>query len=120
LTAGGQEIALRLQNEQGEEAAQAATNRMLVLTEAEQSFVFTNVAEAPVPSLLRGFSAPVVLEHEFSDADLLTLLAHDSDPFNQWEASQRLGLRYALNAIAAPADAESVSSQFGSDIFPTD
>lgn len=116
ITAGGQEVALQLQ---GEEAAQG-TSRMLVLTEAEQSFVFTNVAEAPVPSLLRGFSAPVVLDCEFSDAELLTLLAHDSDPFNQWEASQRLGLRYALNAIAAPADAASVSGQFGSGIFPTD
>lgn len=116
LTTTGQEIALQLQ---GEEAAQG-TSRMLVLTEAEQSFVFTNVAEAPVPSLLRGFSAPVVLDCEFSDTELLALLAHDSDPFNQWEASQRLGLRYALNAIAAPADAASVSSQFGTDIFPTD
>lgn len=116
ITAGGQEVALQLQ---GEEAAQG-TSRMLVLTEAEQSFVFTNVAEAPVPSLLRGFSAPVVLDCEFSDAELLTLLAHDSDPFNQWEASQRLGLRYALNAIAAPADAASVSGQLGSDIFPAD
>ena len=102
LTAGGQPIALQLQ---GEDAAQAVASRMLVLTEAEQSFVFSNVSEAPVPSLLRSFSAPVVLEHEFSDADLLTLLAHDSDPFNQWEASQRLGLRYALKAIAAGGDA---------------
>ena len=101
LTAEGQAIALQLQ---GEDAAQASHNRTLVLTEAEQSFVFTNVPSAPVPSLLRGFSAPVVLEHEFSDADLLTLLAHDSDPFNQWEASQRLGLRYALKAIATSAD----------------
>lgn len=102
LTAGGQSIALQLP---GEDVAQAVASRMLVLTEAEQSFVFSNVSEAPVPSLLRSFSAPVVLEHEFSDADLLTLLAHDSDPFNQWEASQRLGLRYALKAIAAGGDA---------------
>ncbi|WP_043005212.1 aminopeptidase N [Comamonas testosteroni] len=110
LTASGQPIALQLQ---GEETAQAVTSRMLVLTEAEQSFVFSNVSEAPVPSLLRSFSAPVVLEHEFSDADLLTLLAHDSDPFNQWEASQRLGLRYALKAIAASGDASA-------EILPAD
>ncbi len=102
LTASGQPIALQLP---GEDVAQAVASRMLVLTEAEQRFVFSNVSEAPVPSLLRSFSAPVVLEHEFSDADLLTLLAHDSDPFNQWEASQRLGLRYALKAIAASGDA---------------
>ncbi|MEB5966836.1 aminopeptidase N [Comamonas testosteroni] len=110
LTASGQPIALQLH---GEEAAQAVTSRMLVLTEAEQSFVFSNVSEAPVPSLLRSFSAPVVLEHEFSDADLLTLLAHDSDPFNQWEASQRLGLRYALNAITA-------SGETSAEILPAD
>ncbi|WP_407713499.1 aminopeptidase N [Comamonas testosteroni] len=110
LTASGQPIALQLQ---GEGAAQAVASRMLVLTEAEQRFVFSNVSEAPVPSLLRSFSAPVVLEHEFSDADLLTLLAHDSDPFNQWEASQRLGLRYALKAIAASGDASS-------EILPAD
>lgn len=110
LTASGQPIALQLQ---GEDAAQAVASRMLVLTEAEQRFVFSNVSEAPVPSLLRSFSAPVVLEHEFSDADLLTLLAHDSDPFNQWEASQRLGLRYALKAIAASGDASA-------EILPAD
>lgn len=110
LTASGQPIALQLH---GEEAAQAVTSRMLVLTEAEQSFVFSNVSEAPVPSLLRSFSAPVVLEHEFSDADLLTLLAHDSDPFNQWEASQRLGLRYALKAITA-------SGETSAEILPAD
>ena len=110
LTASGQPIALQLQ---GEDAAHAVASRMLVLTEAEQSFVFSNVSEAPVPSLLRSFSAPVVLEHEFSDADLLTLLAHDSDPFNQWEASQRLGLRYALKAIAASGEASA-------EILPAD
>ncbi|CAM4265611.1 aminopeptidase N [Comamonas aquatilis] len=115
ITASGQEIALQLQ---GEDAAQASTSRMLVLTEATQSFVFTNVSAAPVPSLLRAFSAPVVLDCEFSDAELLTLLAHDSDPFNQWEASQRLGLRYALKAIAATADTESASGQFGTEILP--
>lgn len=108
LTSAGQEIVLQLQ---GEDASQARKSRMLVLTEAQHSFVFTNVPSAPVPSLLRAFSAPVVLDCDFSDADLLTLLAHDSDPFNQWEASQRLGLRYALKAIAAPADAAGASGQ---------
>lgn len=118
LTAGGREIALQLE---GEDAGQAAHSRMLVVTEPEQRFVFTNVPEAPVPSLLRAFSAPVVLEHDFSDADLLTLLAHDTDPFNQWEASQRLGLRIALNALnsaAASADTASTEGQFGTDLLP--
>jgi aminopeptidase N len=58
---------------------------------------------APVPSLLRGFSAPVVLETDYSDAALLTLLAHDSDAFNRWEAGQRLALRIAIKTIADSA-----------------
>jgi aminopeptidase N len=53
-----------------------------------------------VPSLLRGFSAPVNVSFEHSDAQLLHLLAHDSDPFNRWEAGQRLGVRLALRALA--------------------
>ena len=43
-----------------------------------------------MPSILRGFSAPVILEFDYSDEQLLTLLAHDTDPFNRWEAGQRL------------------------------
>ena len=76
---------------------------LLVMTEASQSVTFTNVAEEPVPSILRGFSAPVLLDFDYSDAQLLTLLAHDPDPFNRWEAGQRLALRSALAAISNPA-----------------
>ena len=64
--------------------------RVLQLTEPEQTFVFENIPVAPVPSLLRDFSAPVVLECAYSEAELAHLLAHDSDPFNRWEAGQRL------------------------------
>lgn len=74
--------------------------QLLVLTEASQSFVFEHIDQAPVPSLLRGFSAPVVLAMDFSTQDLLTLLAHDTDPFNQWEAAQRLCMAAALHAVA--------------------
>jgi aminopeptidase N len=81
-----------------------ASDHLLVLTEAQQSITFQNVTEEPVPSILRGFSAPVVLDFDYSDAQLLTLLANDPDPFNRWEAGQRLALRSAINAIAAPAD----------------
>ncbi|WP_305073688.1 aminopeptidase N [Propionivibrio sp.] len=69
---------------------------VLQLTEPEQTFVFENVPAAPVPSLLRNFSAPVVLDYPYSDADLAHLLAHDSDPFNRWEAGQRLFGRLIL------------------------
>ena len=89
---------------QGETAARG-TETLLVLDQAEQSWVFTGVDEAPVPSLLRGFSAPVLLDDGLSDADLLLLHTHDSDPFNRWEAGQRLAHRYLLAAVAADAPA---------------
>jgi aminopeptidase N len=69
---------------------------VLELTEAEQTFRFINVEEEPVPSLLRNFSAPVVLDFDYADGDLAFLMAHDSDPFNRWEAGQRLAMRRLL------------------------
>jgi len=73
--------------------------RLLVLDQAEQSFTFDGIAEEPVPSLLRGFSAPVVLDDGLSDAALLVLLQHDTDAFNRWEASQRLALNRILASV---------------------
>jgi aminopeptidase N len=70
-----------------------------VLTEAEQSWTLTDIDEPVVPSLLRGFSAPVTLQLTCTRAEWLTLLAHDSDPFNRWEAAQRLCLQVALDAL---------------------
>ena len=70
-----------------------------VLTETEQSWTFEGITEPPVPSLLRGFSAPITLHYPYTRAELLTLLAHDSDPFNRWEAAQRLCLDVAVNAL---------------------
>ncbi len=72
---------------------------MAVLNEARHEFVFTGVTSEPVPSLLRGFSAPVVLNFDYSDAQLAHLLAHDSDPFNRWDAGQRLALNRALHFV---------------------
>lgn len=71
------------------------------LREAEQHFVFTAIAEAPVPSLLRGFSAPVKLRFPYSREDLAFLLTHDSDGFNRWDAGQRLALLALDDLIAA-------------------
>jgi len=73
--------------------------RSFVLTQASESFSFVNLDAEPVPSILRGFSAPVVLDMDYTDAQLLSLLAHDTDAFNRWEAGQRLALRRALAAI---------------------
>ncbi|MFT4268922.1 MAG: aminopeptidase N [Xenophilus sp.] len=91
----GQDLPLQLDD--GSPAV--AGTRTLVLTEASQRFTFTGLDAEPVPSILRGFSAPVVLDFDDGDAQLLALLAHDSDPFNRWEAGQRLALRAALAAI---------------------
>jgi len=81
----------------------ALAEQLLVLDEAEQSFTFENIAVEPVPSLLRGFSAPVQLNDGLSDADLLVLLKHDADAFNRWEAGQRLALNRILAAVRAGA-----------------
>jgi len=95
-------VALGLLDASGHELPLSPEQRLFVLTDVSQSVVFEGIDSAPVPSLLRGFSAPVVLECDYSDEQLLNLLAHDSDPFNRWEAGQRLALRRALAAIAAP------------------
>jgi aminopeptidase N len=76
-----------------------APTTLHVLTEGEQSWVFEGVPETPVPSLMRGFSAPVTLHYPYSRSELLTLLAHDIDPFNRWESAQRLCLDVAVHAL---------------------
>ncbi|MEE4358027.1 MAG: aminopeptidase N [Desulfococcaceae bacterium] len=82
----GREMPLQLQ---GETAAEGGT-RMLELRKAEQTYAFLNVAEEPVPSLLRGFSAPVKLRAGYSDEEQAFLFAHDPDEFNRWDAGQCL------------------------------
>ncbi|HEX7113223.1 MAG TPA: DUF3458 domain-containing protein, partial [Mizugakiibacter sp.] len=72
------------------EAAAAGEERVLELTAAEQSFRFVDVAEPPLPSLLRGFSAPVLVESDDTPADLAFRLRHESDGYNRWDAGQRL------------------------------
>jgi aminopeptidase N len=97
--------ALPLQLEDEAPAAEPRTERVLVLDEEKNFFTFVNVDSEPVPSLLRGFSAPVVMSDGLGDTDLLVLLRHDADPFNRWEAGQRLALNRVLAALrdgAAP------------------
>jgi aminopeptidase N len=75
------------------------THNVLELTSAEQTFVFQRVQEKPVPSLLRGFSAPVKLHYNYSRDDLIVIMSRDSDGFNRWEASQQLGLQAIHHAM---------------------
>lgn len=86
----------------GADGRELAPTQTLVVTQAAETFTFADIESEPVPSILRGFSAPVILDHDYSDAQLLALLAHDTDPFNRWEAGQRLALRAAVSAITAP------------------
>ena len=89
--ASGKALPLRLEGE----ATAGAAERTIVLDGAERSIVFEDVASPPVPSLLRGFSAPVILEFDYAPEELGVLLRHDPDGFNRWEAGQQLaGLAY--------------------------
>ncbi|MFA6232234.1 MAG: aminopeptidase N [Rhodanobacter sp.] len=75
------------------EHAEAVMEKVVVLSRAEQKLVFGDIASAPVPSLLRGFSAPVILECDYTPTELALLLRHDVDGFNRWEAGQQLAAR---------------------------
>jgi aminopeptidase N len=83
-----------------DEAAPGPTTRVLHLTEAAQTFRFQGLDAAPVPSLLRGFSAPVKLREAVDDRSLVFRMAHDSDPFNRWEAGQTVAMRVLLKLVA--------------------
>ena len=80
---------------------QGATQYTAEITESSQSLVFTGVDEEPVPSLLRGFSAPVKLEYPYSREQLRFLMTRDSDSFNRWDAGQKLALSVLGDMMAA-------------------
>ncbi|MGB0799052.1 MAG: DUF3458 domain-containing protein, partial [Planktomarina sp.] len=91
--------------------AEVASTQVLELTETQQTFTFAGLDRKPVPSLLRGFSAPVVLHHDMSAKERLTLLSHDTDMFNRWEATRQLGRDVLLNMVdGGTADDEFVNA----------
>ncbi|ROM13510.1 aminopeptidase N [Pseudomonas protegens] len=96
LDSTGADMALRLA---GEAAAQGSS-RVLSVTEAEQTFTFVDIAEHPLPSLLRGFSAPVKLSFPYNRDQLMFLMQHDSDGFNRWDAGQQLSVQVLQELIA--------------------
>jgi aminopeptidase N len=113
LGAGGQDLPLHIDGQlQG-------TTVVLELTQADQEFVFAEVSEPPVPSILRDFSAPVILKYGYNDAELLHLFSHDSDPVNRWEAGQRLAmsrlLRLAGRVAAGGTDPARVAASLDLD-----
>jgi aminopeptidase N len=96
----GNALALTLdgENETGPET------RVVELTEAQQRFVFVDVAEAPLLSLGRGFSAPVIFKTQSTRRDRAVLMGADSDAFNRWEAGQKLAAEILLEGGHADRD----------------
>ncbi|MBM7060906.1 aminopeptidase N [Pseudomonas sp. UL073] len=95
LDGQGADLPLRLV---GEDTAQGTT-RVLSVTKAEQTFTFEGLAAKPLPSLLRGFSAPVKLSFPYDRDQLMFLMQHDSDGFNRWEAGQQLAVQVLQELI---------------------
>ena len=96
LDRDGRELPLRLD---GENAAKG-TSRVLELRREVETFTFLDVDEPPVPSLLRGFSAPVKLNIELEHRELAFLMAHDTDPFNRWAAGQQYAVSLLMRLVA--------------------
>ncbi|MGH6622307.1 MAG: DUF3458 domain-containing protein, partial [Alphaproteobacteria bacterium] len=94
----GREMPLCLDDEN---PGSGATERVLSITKASQTFRFTGIDEEPAPSLLRGFSAPVRLKQDLPAERRRQLIAHDSDPFNRWETAQQYASGLLLEMVAA-------------------
>jgi aminopeptidase N len=105
LDPSGQALPLQLAGE----AKAAGKHRMLELREASQQFDFVGIEQAPLPSLLRGFSAPVKLDMPRSEEELAFLFACDPDPFNRWDAGQTLATQTLLRLVEAVQHYERLS-----------
>ena len=99
LGAEGESLPLKL----AADDADAPTDRVLELTDASHTFEFHGLSERPVPSLLRGFSAPVRVFYPWTREQLTFLMSHDSDGFNRWDAGQRLAVD-VINSLVSSTD----------------
>jgi aminopeptidase N len=84
---------------------------VFVLDRAADSITFHDVPSRPVPSVFRGFSAPVKVSLDLSDGELLALLRHDSDPFNRWQAGQTVAMRFLVRGAKAGSDEKSAAKK---------
>jgi aminopeptidase N len=87
----------------GSDGTEVLPTQILEMSKRQQSFVWENLDSKPIPSILRGFSAPVILERETNDTERAFLLAHDTDPFNRWEAGRDLAKSTLLAMIETGA-----------------
>ncbi len=98
-------VAMGLVNEQGGawdliiNGTDLGKTTVLNVREFDNTFIFSGIKEKPVPSLLRGFSAPVKCHYDYDELQLKVLLLYDTDPFTRWEASQTLALRQLLHLV---------------------
>ncbi len=93
LDSRGNELAVQLSTD---ESDQTKTTRVVLFDDDEATFVFTNLNVEPIPSVLRGFSAPVRLRMDRSADELAFLMAHETDAFNRWDASQTLAAQILI------------------------
>ncbi|KHD23142.1 aminopeptidase N [Vibrio caribbeanicus] len=84
-------------------------HNVLDVTEDKQTFVFENVNEEPIPSLLREFSAPVILEYDYSDEELIFLMVHARNEFARWDAGQMLLAKYIRSNVTAVQNGDEVA-----------
>ena len=89
-----------------EGGTEVVATTLLELTQAEQTFVFKGLSAKPIPSILREFSAPVILEREQTNAERAFLLAHDTDTFNRWEAGNALAADVLVRMVRDDAAAD--------------
>ncbi len=106
LGPNGHDLPLQLDN------GQPIENGVIAITERTQSFKFVNIPARPVPSLLRGFSAPVNLTIDMPDADLAFLMTHDSDLFNRWQAANQFATRAILAGLEAPGTVAAAAKSY--------
>jgi len=104
LDGSGRDIPLQLE---GERSPSNGT-RVIHVTQQSEDFTFLNVEQEPVPSLLRGFSAPVKVNIDLSDDERYFLMSHDSDDFNRWDAGQQLAVKIIKNLIVNYQHGESL------------
>lgn len=107
LKPDGSEFELNLENE---ELATATTDRVFDITDAEQRLVFRNIDQEPIPSLLRGFSAPVRLNYAYTPEQLNFLMVNDSDGFNRWQAGQDLAIQVMDSMAGKGVSGENAST----------
>ncbi len=107
-------LAIGLLDDQGREiplepSSSFPCGTVLTLTDQQQQFIFSGLPSPPVVSFLRAFSAPVRVRLDQSDRELALLVAHDSDPFNRWDAGQRLTLNHILTQIDRTREGQHVT-----------